>query len=266
MIQQQKQRLASPLREDKVRWVVGLDDPVFAGGIVGFVVSNELLDAFPVHRVVKQGGGLWEVYVTLKEGRLTEVLGAPSTPRLIQYFERLGLDLTDGHQAEVNLRALDWIRQVGSALNRGVVITIDYGYPAAELYSQDRPRGTFLCYYKHRVSENPYVRVGRQDMTAHVDFTSLALTGREAGLQVLGFTTQEYFLIGLGIDQEMEARLASHQEDQARERELAALKHLISPTGPGKVFKILIQGKGLEGLELGGLNYRPFAAETLFSL
>lgn len=268
MVQQQKQRLASHLRlrEDKVRWVEGLDDPMLAEGIAGFVISNELVDAFPVHRVVRQGGRLWEVYVTLKEGRLTEVLGAPSTPLLTQYFERLGIDLKDGQQAEVNLKALDWIRQVGRALNKGVVITIDYGYPAAELYSRDRPRGTFLCYYKHRVSENPYIRVGWQDMTAHVDFTSLALAGREAGLQFLGYTTQEYFLISLGIAQEMETRLASYPEGQVRERELAALKHLISPSGLGRVFKILIQGKGLEDLRLEGLNYRPFAAETLFSL
>ena len=268
MIQRQRDRLLAYIREDKVRWVDGLDHPVFSQGqgMVGFVLSNELLDSFPVHRLVKTGGVLKEVYVTLKEGRFSEVLDGPSCPDLSSYFEKLGVVLEEGQQVEVNLKALDWMRQVGRTLSQGVVITVDYGYPAAELYSPDRKRGTFLCYYKHRVSEDPYIRVGQQDMTTHVDFTSLALAGQEVGLEVAGLTNQQYFLMGLGAAQEMEARLQRHGDPQSRERELAAMKNLIAPDGLGKVFKILIQHKRLKGLKLNGLTYRPFSPEALFSL
>jgi SAM-dependent MidA family methyltransferase len=103
-------------------------------------------------------------------------------------------------------------------------------------------------------------------MTAHVDFTSLALVGQEVGLEVTGFTNQEYFLMGLGITQEMEARLQQHEDPQSRERELLAMKNLIAPDGLGGVFKILVQHKSLGGLKLEGLKYRPFSPEVLFSL
>ncbi len=273
MIRRQKDRLLPYIQDDKVKWAAGLDHPVFLKGIIGFVLSNELLDAFPVHRLVKMGGALKEIYVTLKDGRFQEILDVPSRPDLPNYFEKLGVVLEEGQQAEVNLKALDWIKQVGRSLSQGVVITVDYGYPAAELYSPDRKRGTFLCYYQHRVSENPYIRVGRQDMTAHVDFTSLVRAGREVGLEVTGFTNQEYFLMGLGITREMETRLQRHGDLpagqaglQSREKELEAMKNLIAPDGLGRVFKILIQHKRLKGLKLDGLTYRPFSPEVLFSL
>ncbi len=266
MIRRQKDRLLPYIQDDKVKWAAGLDHPVFSKGIIGFVLSNELLDAFPIHRLVKMGGALKEIYVTLKDGRFQEILDVPSRPDLSNYFEKLGVVLEEGQQAEVNLKALDWMRQVGRSLSQGVVITVDYGYSAAELYSPDRKRGTFLCYYQHRVSENPYIRVGRQDMTAHVDFTSLVRAGREVGLEVAGFTNQEYFLMGLGITQEMETRLQRYGDLQSREKELGAMKNLIAPDGLGRVFKILIQHKRLKGLKLDGLTYRPFSPEVLFSL
>ncbi|MGH7273705.1 MAG: class I SAM-dependent methyltransferase [Nitrospiria bacterium] len=266
MIEQQKERLAPYTQEDKVRWVSGLDNTTFPQGIIGFVLSNELLDSFPVHRLVKKDGQLQEIYVTLRDGKFSEVLDVPSCPDLIRYFERLDIVLEEGQQVEVNLKALDWMRQVGRILKKGVVITVDYGYPATELYSPDRKRGTFLCYYIHRVSEDPYVRVGWQDMTAHVDFTSLARTGQEMGLEVTGFTNQEYFLIGLGITQEIEARLGQQTDRQSREQQLIAMKHLVARTGLGKVFKILIQHKGPKDLKLAGLTYRPFPPEALLSL
>jgi len=266
MIEQQKERLAPYIQEDKVRWVSGLDNATFPHGIVGFVLSNELLDSFPTHRLVKKEGQLQEIYVTMRDGRFLEVLDVPSCPDLVKYFERLDIVLDESQQVEVNLKALDWMRQVGRTLRKGVVITVDYGYPAAELYSPHRKSGTFLCYYKHRVTEDPYVRVGWQDMTAHVDYTSLARTGQEVGLEVTGFTNQEYFLVGLGITQEIENRLEQQTDRQSREQQLSAMKHLLAPNGLGRVFKILIQHKGLKDPQLAGLTYRPFGPEVLFSL
>jgi SAM-dependent MidA family methyltransferase len=232
----------------------------------GFILSNELLDSFPVHRLVQKEDTLKEVYVSFQEGKFVEQLDRPSSSDLVTYFEKLGLRLEEGQQVEVNLKALDWMRQAGRALRKGVVITVDYGYAAAELYSSRRRRGTFLCYYKHRVSENPYIRVGWQDMTAHVDFTSLALAGQEVGLEVAGFTNQEYFLMSLGIAQEIEARLQQQGDSHSREQELQAMKMLITPNGLGRVFKVLVQQKGLKDLKLSGLAYRPFTPDALFSL
>ena len=266
MIEQQKERLAPYIQEDKVRWVSGLDNATFPHGIVGFVLSNELLDSFPIHRLVKKDGQLHEIYVTMRDGRFLEVLDVPSCSDLVKYFERLDIVLDEGQQVEVNLKALDWMRQLGRTLKKGVVITVDYGYPAAEFYSPHRKGGTFLCYYKHKVTEDPYVRVGWQDMTAHVDFTSLARTGQEVGLEVTGFTNQEYFLVGLGITQEIENRLEQQTDRQSREQQLSAMKHLLAPNGLGRVFKILIQHKGLKDPQLAGLTYRPFGPEVLFSL
>lgn len=266
MIEQQKERLAPYIQEDKVRWVSGLDNAAFPHGIVGFVLSNELLDSFPTHRLVKKEGQLQEIYVMMRGGRFLEVLDVPSCPDLVKYFERLDIVLDEGQQVEVNLKALDWMRLVGRTLKKGVVITVDYGYPAAELYSPHRKSGTFLCYYKHRVTEDPYVRVGWQDMTAHVDYTSLARTGREVGLEVTGFTNQEYFLVGLGITREIENRLEQQTDRQSREQQLSAMKHLLAPNGLGRVFKILIQHKGLKDPQLAGLTYRPFGPEVLLSL
>jgi len=227
----------------KAAWLPSLD-VIGEDGVVGCLLSNELADAFPVHRVTVRGGRLQEVYVGWQDGHFEEGLGPPSTPALEEYFCRLGLLPGEDCHAEVNLDAIDWMKAVARALGRGFVMTFDYGYPADQLYAPWRRQGTFLCFYRHNPSVDPYVRVGRQDMTSHVDFTSLIQAGEEAGLQTVGLTSQARFLDALGIGGAMagaaQAEL-SLEEYYARRR---ALTELLDPARLGRI-QVLIQGKGV---------------------
>jgi SAM-dependent MidA family methyltransferase len=240
-----------------IRWSRDLAE-LSGDPISGVIFSNELVDAFPVHRVVKRGGSLRELFVEWSGQGFLEIEAPPGTPALEHYFERLGVRLEDGQQAEVNLEALSWMRQVAACLSKGLVLTIDYGHTAADLYSPVRKAGTLLCYYRATVCDSPYIRVGQQDMTAHVDFTSLALTGREAGLQVTGFTNQVHFLLGLGIES------AFHGLDP-ESAESESMRRLLRPDGMGSTFKILVQHKGIAAPALDGLKSRPFVADALYA-
>ena len=220
----------------------------------GCFLANELVDAFPVHRVMQDQGSLKELYVTQRNGNFEEQWGEPSDPRIKAYFEWMGITLQEGQKAEVNLQALEWIEKVGRCLNRGFVLTIDYGYFAEELYAPYRREGTLLCYFKHQTSENPYERIGKQDITSHVNLTGLIRKGEEAGLLLTGLVPQYRFLLGLGFLEEMEA-MGKEMSDLDRMKLHLSLKHLIEPeAGMGEVFKVLIQHKGIKSPKLDGLR------------
>jgi SAM-dependent MidA family methyltransferase len=164
------------------------------------------------------------------------------------------ITLQEGQKAEVNLQALDWMERVGRCLKNGFVLTIDYGCLAEELYAPYRREGTLLCYYQHQTSFNPYERLGEQDITSHVNFTSLIKKGEEVGLHFTGLVSQYRFLIGLGIFQEMESLERGLSEIDGLRLRLS-LKHLIEPeAGMGEIFKVLIQHKGIEEPQLDGLK------------
>lgn len=249
----QKARL-SPLFPDHLFWSEAIPE-----ALVGIVLTNELIDAFPIHRLRVEGEMIQEIYVDWIADRFAEVLKAPSTPKLASYLERLAVRFDTPTELEINLQALDWIESLGQSLSKGFVITIDYGYPALELYTSRRPKGTFLCYHKHQCNENPYEHLGEQDMTSHVDFTSLAAKGESVGLDTIGFTDQMHFLMGLGIAQRMEVPGSKMFESEAARKEFLAMKQLMAPEGMGKTFKILIQGKGMASdPKLDGLQFKPF--------
>jgi SAM-dependent MidA family methyltransferase len=250
MIARQRQLLAPFVASGLVTWA----DAVPSEPIVGCVLSNELVDAFPVHRVVGHQGALKEMCVDLVDEALVERLAAPSTPELGAHLDRLGISLVEGQQAEINLAAVAWMRGVGRALRRGFVLTVDYGYPAEELYAPHRTRGTLLAYHRHRTSEAFFERVGCQDLTAHVDFTSLAWAGRAVGLEVEGLTDQTSFLLGLGAHEAAERLLDAAVDEAERERALTGIRGLLDPQGMGRIFKVLIQRKGVAGSPLGGLS------------
>ena len=150
-----------------------------------------------------------------------------------------------------------WQRNPTSdSIRRGIAITIDYGHTAQDLYSADRSGGTLLCYYSQMTSEDPYTRIGQQDMTAHVDFTSLATVGEAHGLHVTGFTNQMSFLMGLGVE-DMIANLEPESPD------FRAAIHLLRPDGMGSTFKVLVQHKGIERPAMDGLTFKPFFGEAL---
>ncbi|MDD2497304.1 MAG: SAM-dependent methyltransferase [Desulfitobacteriaceae bacterium] len=241
-----KQRQRELLEEEvdfrgKIKWLDNLkeiDKP-----ICGCVLSNELVDAFPVHIVKQVGAELKEVYVDIKDNGFCEILDELSTPLLKEYFSRLNIKLQDGQRAEVNLAALDWLKEVAGSLDRGFLLTIDYGYEAPLLYHPVRHDGTIMCYYRHRASDNPYINVGRQDITAHVNFTALKIWGEDAGLITTGFTNQMHFLFNLGII----------REAQGDGKKALAVQQLVSPEGMGGIFKVLVQHKGIKDPHLKGL-------------
>jgi SAM-dependent MidA family methyltransferase len=235
----------------KVAWETG--EAPAAGSVNGCVLSNELVDSFPVHRVAVEGGELREVYVVWRDNRFAEALGPPSTDELCSYFDRLGLLPGEGCRAEVNLAALDWMRQVADALARGFVLTLDYGHEAAELYAPWRRDGTLLCFYRHNPSSDPYARIGKQDMTAHVDFTTLVEEGRRHGLEPLGITTQARFLAALGIGEALSQTPGAQlplEEYYSRRR---AVTELLDSAGLGRI-RVLVQAKGAQACRLKGLE------------
>jgi len=253
-LREEKERLSEQEGGGKVSW---LNPEEFRDGklrMQGCFLSNELVDSFPVHRVVLDQGHLKEIYVRQKNGQLEEALEEPSDPRVPDYLRSMNVTLEEGQKAEVNLEALDWMEKVGRCLKKGFALTIDYGYLAEELYAPFRREGTLLCYYRHQTSENPFERLGEQDMTSHVNFTSLIKKGEEIGLHFTGLVSQYRFLIGLGILQEMES-LERELPEIERLRLRLSLKHLIEPeAGMGEVFKVLIQHKGIEKPQLDGLR------------
>jgi SAM-dependent MidA family methyltransferase len=237
-------------------------DQIPKAEIVGCCFSNELVDAFPVHQILIQSGKLYEIYVTTRpdsDGQLQfqELVAEPSTPELAAYFDQLNLDLSqypDGYRSEVNLDALDWIKTVADRLKCGYLLTIDYGHLAHRYYSLARRAGTLQCYYQHAHHSHPYVHIGYQDLTAHVDFTTLQRQGEVRGLQTLGFIEQGLFLMALGLGDRIAA--ISHPESSSSNLDLQhrlarrqALHTLIDPFGLGN-FGVLIQAKGLDTNQL----------------
>lgn len=239
---------------DRVKWCNW--DEIVDDSIVGCFFSNELVDAFPVHQFMLEKGKIEEIYVTTKAPKnqpkeiiFVEVAGEVSTPKIAEYFEFLGVDLSanvfpDGYRSEVNLAALDWMSTVARKLQRGYLLTIDYGHRAHRYYNPRRTEGTLQCYYRHRYHSNPYINVGRQDLTAHVNFTALEKQGELCGLDAVGFTQQALFLMALGLGDRI-ATLSTTVSDVAtllRRRE--ALHRAIDPMGLGG-FGVLVQSKGL---------------------
>ena len=253
-LKEQRERLREKEREGRVFWI---DPKKFVEGTVqiqGCFLSNELIDAFPVHRVILDRGVLKEIYVTHRNGQFEEQCGELSDSRIASYFHSMDNPLEEGHKAEVNLLALEWMERVAWCLQRGFVLTIDYGYLADEIYGPGRREGTLLCYFQHQTSENPYERLGEQDITSHVNFTSLIRKGEETGLRFTGLVPQYRFLIGLGILGQIETLGKQLSELDGLKLRLS-LKSLIEPEmGMGEVFKVLVQHKGIDQPQLDGLR------------
>ncbi|MBL0224344.1 MAG: SAM-dependent methyltransferase [Geobacteraceae bacterium] len=245
----QREMLAA--HAERVTW---LSPDEFASGRFSFngcLYSNELIDALPVHRVMMTASGLQEIYVTSKDGELCEEYGPLSTPAISDYLARISIELHPGQQAEINLAAPAWLAAASQALQKGFILTIDYGFPAAELFASHRTRGTLLCYHRHQTEENPYIRLGRQDITTHVDFTTLMKCGENLGLQTEWFGEQYRFLLSTGIVEEIEAIERSDASDEHKLKLRLALKKLIMPEGGmGDTFRMLIQSKGVKSARL----------------
>lgn len=235
---------------DKVEWVTALKD---CGVMSGCIFSNELLDAFPVH-LVRMEETLKEVYLDLNaENGLIERTGALSSDDIAHYFRNFSIELEKGYTTEVNLKIRDWLRDINEVLERGFVFTIDYGYPSWDYYSEDRGRGTILCYHRHQINETPYTNIGEQDITAHVNFSAVKKWGDEIGINTSGYCGQGVFMVSLGIDKDMSKIMESSKDFVF---EISKIKKLVLPQGMGESHKVMIQHKGIEIPKLTGFSIR----------
>ena len=210
--------------------------------INGIIFSNEFFDALPVHIVKMDKGRLKEIYVEYKNEEFIEVVGEVSTDEILSYFEELKIELFEGQRAEVNLEAIRWLNKISKLLEKGFLITIDYGDLSEKLYSFYQIDGTIRSFYLHQVSKSPYINIGEQDITANVNFSALIYFGEKYGFNTLSYLTQKEFLINLGILDSIDPSDFSAKGIKDK----LAIKNLIVPeVGMGEVFKVLIQSKGI---------------------
>lgn len=248
-----KEVQSSRLAQHAAKLAWSAPDELASGAVsfTGCIVSNELFDAMPVHVIEMTNEGVKEVFVGADENGFTEELHAPSTPDIAAYLERHQVRLIPGQRAEINLNAPGWIASAATALQRGFVLTIDYGYLTEELYSPQRKEGTLLCYHKHTTGEDPYELVGEQDITTHINFSQLMEAGKDAGLATVWFGEQYRFLLGVGLIEELMRLEGEAKTEQERLQHRLALKKLMLPEGGmGDTFKVLIQAKGVENPQL----------------
>jgi len=210
--------------------------------IEGCIMSNELLDALPFDRVRVREGRLYELRTGLDGDRFVDVEAEPSA-EIVDHFRGLGVMPGEGCEAEVCLEAPLWLARAANALKRGYILTLDYGYDAADLYASWRRRGTMLTFYQHTSNDDPYARIGRQDITASVDFTSLLRAGEAAGLQTVAQTTQAEFLAALGIGEAL-SRPPEASELESYVALRRAVIELTDMSGLGRI-RVLIQSKGM---------------------
>ena len=219
-------------------------------GMTGCVISNELLDALPVNRFIVQNGAVKEVFVDYRDGQFVETISDVAEPEVAARVEPFLGSLPESYQGEVNLRLGYWSDSVSAALDRGDVITIDYGFDRPELYKPARVEGSLRCYYQHTLGQNPLRRIGKQDITAHVDFTAVDHTLMVNRFERGGKVPQGVFLSNLGIDgflgefsERSGVRRGPRSED---EEDFAGIGSLINPAGFGR-FRVAVHSRGVEG-------------------
>ncbi len=225
-------------------------------GVQGVIFANELLDALPVHVVENTAAGLVEIYVGARNGRLVETRGPLSSPAIAAYVSDLGVESPPtGARLEVGLAAAQWIADAAAALDRGILLLVDYGHEARELYGDVYSTGTLTTYRRHSAGARHWLAdPGEADITAHVNLTAIRHAAGRAGLVPLGMVDQTYFLTALGIVE----RLPSGSSREAIGRRLAA-KSLIMPGGLGSTMKVMAFAKdagrpALRGLSSGRLT------------
>lgn len=248
MRDKEKRLLGDSNIDKNIYWYNSINEiPPFTG----CVLANEVLDNFSVHKVIMNGNELMEVFVD-HDNRFTESL-QPASDVLKNYFNQLNVQLPDGFCTEANLEAIDWLKEVAGPLEKGFVLTIDYGFPSSELYQSNRRLGTIVCYHKHSVNDLPFDNIGKQDITAHVNFSALNLWGKQNGLMNCGFTDQSQFLLGLGLAEYLRKIETAGKTNYAAKEKLSVIHNLLMSMG--KKIKVLIQQKGLQRPALSGLRF-----------
>jgi SAM-dependent MidA family methyltransferase len=233
--------------ENRITWKTSLAE---VDRFCGCIITNELLDALPVHLVL-MNDRFREIYVDSYQNQFKEIYNDLSTPELEAYIKRYKLPEKRGYRTEINLKIKDLLTSAKNILSEGFVFSIDYGYSSREYYAVERSKGTLLCYYMHTLNENPFRNPGNQDISAHVNFTSLRDWGKELGLKTIGYCPQGTFLASLGIEEIVSKEL---EGNPAFQLEFLKIKSLLF--GMGESHQVMIQYKGkkdiksLKGFEL----------------
>lgn len=221
--------------------------------VIGCILSNELVDNFSVHQVLK-GKTLMEIFVDYDDDFI-EVL-KPAPEELANYLSELNIELPEGFHAEINLQAINWMNEIATILEKGFIITIDYGFTSSQLYHPSRYRGSLTCFHNHTMNDNFYKNIGKQDITSHVNFSAISHFGLKNNLEHCGFTDQAHFLQSLGLVNHLRTKETAVEFDMKTYKSI--LKILVLDMG--NKIKVLIQKKGiilqnkLKGLQIPYLN------------
>ncbi|MBK8062873.1 MAG: SAM-dependent methyltransferase [Betaproteobacteria bacterium] len=243
----------APRLAERVRWLDRLP-----AAFRGAMLANEVLDALPVRIVEWAPEGVLECGVCWADGA-PGWAARPAQGELLEAAHALaaGHAIVPPYRTEIALAARGWMRSVAESLECGALLAIDYGFPAREYFHAQRSSGTLMCHYRHRAHGDPFFHPGLQDITAHVDFSALALAAQDAGLQVLGYATQAGFLIEAGIT-EVLAR-TDPRDLKAYVPLASAAQKLLSPAEMGELFKVLAVGRGLADAKDGSAALPGYA-------
>ena len=207
----------------------------------GVVISNELFDSLPFHRVIYLNNQLNEIYVDYEGNEFKETLGVLSTAEIAEYINNYDIELANSKQVEVNLLAGQILRDIANCLDRGYILTIDYGNLYEDYFDNKKINGTFRCFYKHTINDNPYINIGYQDITADVDFSNLIQTGIKHGIDKVKYTTQGQFLVDWGI-----LNIIERDFNKLAQSRINSIKNLFMPGMMGNYFKVLLQSKKIQ--------------------
>lgn len=232
----------APMYADRVVWLTALPLAPFQG----VVLANEILDAMPVHQFVFENG-IQERVVTLEKEALVFRTSNQKNEALVAEIEKYGIAFSEGYASEVNLYLKPWIKSIANCLEKGAVLLIDYGFPRHEYYHPDRSMGTVMCHYQHRSHADPLILTGLQDITAHVDFTSVAEAADGHGLTVVGFTQQSSFLVNCGLL----SFIHEEANEKARFLQNQAILQLTLPSEMGELFKVIGLTKNIQSALMG---------------
>jgi SAM-dependent MidA family methyltransferase len=221
--------------------LIELDTPVAAG----IVFSNEVIDAFPVHRVIKRNGTLRELLVGLNGSNFVWVEGDLESC-VAEYCEHVGIKLAEGQIAEINLDAESFVTRAAGLIDRGYVVSVDYGAERNDLLSDpNRHQGTLRAFSRHRLMDNPLDGPGEQDLTTTVDWTQIREAGDRAGLLTIGLERLDQFLIGQGLTSLLMEMTASTKNAADALYLTTSSRELILPTGMAASFQVCVQEKVL---------------------
>jgi len=224
------------------------------------VFANEFFDALPVEIL----GAAGKLHLTLENNRLRETWLPPLAEEL-EFLDRYGIHPESDERIEVPILAQNWMRQIARAMERDLLVIVDYGYTRTEQLA-GRHRGTLMAYRHHSASPDPYQAPGEQDLTAHVNFTALAAACERAGMQVEKLRTQSQFLMGIGETNQFADAFEDCRIPQERAKVALQLKHLVTPVGMGETFQVLIASRGIDAKKIAGLSGLSFGKSSQFSV